>query len=92
MLFGRDPEMSITPSAEVSQFLYLDMVMLNVVLDWKTHRIVDSYVAPESKQNARDLEGQKFRVRSRVNTSETEGFTKSTPQALLGRRVNIPLP
>ena len=85
MLFGRDPEMSITPSAEVSQFLHLGMVMLDVVFDRETYRIVDSHVAAQSKQNARDLEGQKFRVRSRVKLLETGGFTPSTPQNLLGR-------
>ena len=45
MLFRRDPKMSITPSAEVSQFLYLGMVMLDVVFDRETYRIVDSHVA-----------------------------------------------
>jgi hypothetical protein len=92
MLLGRDPKMSVTPSAEVSQFLYLDMVMLDVVLDRETYRIVDSHVAAESKQNARDLECQKFRVRSRFNLLETDGYTPSTPQNLLGRRVDVPLP
>ena len=52
--------MSVTPSAEVSQFLYLGMVMLDDVFNWEARRVVDFHVAPESKKNARDLNASSF--------------------------------
>ena len=85
MLFRRDPEMSITPSAEGSQLFDLGMLMLGVVFYRQSYRIIDSHIATESKQNASDLKSQKLRIKSRYSSLETSEFTSSTPQNLLGQ-------
>jgi hypothetical protein len=82
--------MSITPSAEAPQFLYLGMVILDVVFNWEARRVVDSHVAPESKKNARDLKRQQFRIGSKVMLEISGPTTKKLPKTL-GRQIDIPL-
>lgn len=84
MLLGRDPEMSITPSAEVPQFLYLGMVMLDVVFNWEARRVVDSHVAPKSKKNARDLKRQQFRIGSKAMSLDIGSPTTKKPPKTIG--------
>jgi hypothetical protein len=72
--------MSITPSAEVPPLSYLSIVILDVVFNWEARRIVDSHVAPESKKNAWDLKRQRFRVGSKVMSSDIDDPTTKKPQ------------
>ena len=83
--------MSITPSAEVPQLLYLGMVIVDVVFNWEARRVVDSHVAPESKKNTRDLKRQRFRAGSKVMSLDIDGPTTKKSQKLLGRQMDIPL-
>lgn len=55
VLLGRDPEVAVTPSTQMPQLLYLLMVVLNIVFDGKTGRIVNPYITTQSEENPRDL-------------------------------------
>jgi hypothetical protein len=52
MLLGGNPKMSITPITEFSELLDFGMVMIPVILDWKTFRIEDAHVTAETEKNS----------------------------------------
>jgi hypothetical protein len=62
MLLGADPQMTVAPSAELPQFLYLGMMELHVVLDGKSMGVEDSNIASKAKQDAASFVGQQSRV------------------------------
>lgn len=64
MLLRRNPNMAITPPAELSQLLHLFVRMLDVILDREPVRIIHTDVTAEPKEDARCFEGDKPRVRS----------------------------
>ena len=45
VLFWTNPNMSITPLAKLSEFLHLRMVVLDIILDRETARVVDPDIA-----------------------------------------------
>ena len=45
VLFRTNPNMSITPLAKLSEFLHLRMVVLDIILDRETARVVDPDIA-----------------------------------------------
>lgn len=48
--------MAVAPSAEISQFLDLGMIVLHIVFHRQTIRIVQSHIASKSEQDAADFE------------------------------------
>lgn len=51
VLFWRDPNVPITPTTKVSQFLYLDMIMLRVIFDRQSGRIEHPDITSQPEQN-----------------------------------------
>ena len=45
VLLWADPDMSITPFAKFSEFLHFRMVVLDIILNRKTARVVDPDIA-----------------------------------------------
>ena len=64
MLFRRDPEVSITPSAQVAKFLDLGMRVLDVVFHGKARRVIYADVAAKTPENAANFESEKFGIRA----------------------------
>lgn len=58
MLFRRDPDVAVTPLAQVSQLLHLVMVLLGVVLDGQTRWIEHANVAAQAEEDAGTFESQ----------------------------------
>lgn len=50
MLLRRNPNVAITPSTQVPQFLYFGMLVLHIIFDWQACRIVDSDIAAQPKE------------------------------------------
>lgn len=48
--------MAVAPSAEISQFLDLGMIVLHVIFHRQTLRAVQSNIASKSEQDAADFE------------------------------------
>lgn len=57
MLLRRNPNVAITPSAELSELLHLLVCMLHVILDREPIGIIYTNVATESKEDAGRFEG-----------------------------------
>jgi hypothetical protein len=49
MLLGRDPDMAVAPAAEITELLYLAVIVLDVVFDGKAGRVEDADVTTKSK-------------------------------------------
>jgi hypothetical protein len=64
MLFRRDPEVSIAPSTQVTEFLDLGMCVLHVIFHGQARRVIYADVAAQTPENAANLEGEKFRIRA----------------------------
>lgn len=63
MLFRRDPDMPIAPSTQVTELLYLWMYMLNVILDWKPGRVVDTDITTKPEEDAGGFKREQTGVR-----------------------------
>ena len=63
MLLWADPDVAVTPFAEIAELLHLWVIVLLVVLDGEARRIVHAYVTAETEENARCLVGKKLRER-----------------------------
>ena len=62
MLFRRDPEVSIAPPTQVTEFLDFGMRVLHVIFHGQARRIVHSDVTAKTPENAANLESEKFRI------------------------------
>jgi hypothetical protein len=62
VLFRRDPEVSIAPPTQVTEFLDLGMRVLHVILHRQARRIINADVTAKTPQNAANLEGEKFGI------------------------------
>ena len=62
MLFGRDPEVSITTPAQVAEFLDLGMRVLHVIFHGQARRIINADIAAKTPKDAANLEGEKFGI------------------------------
>lgn len=58
MLLWADPDMAITPSAKLPQFLYLVVCVLYVIFLRKAGRIIDANIAAETEEDPRALIGK----------------------------------
>lgn len=58
MLFGRHPELTITPATKIPQLLHLDVIVLIVVLDRQALGVVDAHVNAKTKEDPTDLIGE----------------------------------
>ena len=52
MLLGRNPKMSIAPSAKFSQLLDLGVGKISVILDGKSLRVEDAHVTAKTEQDS----------------------------------------
>ena len=60
VLLGADPYVAIAPFAQLAKLLDLGVVVLRVVLDWKSRGVIHADVASKSEENARGFIGQKL--------------------------------
>lgn len=58
MLLWADPDMAVTPSAKLPQFLYLVVRVLYVIFLRKAGRIIDANIAAETEEDPRALIGK----------------------------------
>lgn len=56
--------MGIAPTAQISQFLHLRVVVLHVVFHRQIGGIVDPDVASQAEENAGTFKGQEARIRA----------------------------
>lgn len=54
--------MPIAPTTEVSQFLYLDMIVLHVIFDRQAGRIEHADIASQPKQNSGGFQCKQARI------------------------------
>ena len=62
MLFRRNPNLSITPCAQLTKLLNLWVVVLDIVLLRETGWVVDSNIAAEAVEDACSFEGEEARI------------------------------
>ena len=60
VLLRADPYVAIAPFAQLAKLLDLGVVVLRVVLDWKSRGVIHADVASKSEENARGFIGQKL--------------------------------
>lgn len=52
MLFGRAPNVSIAPPAELPQLFHLLVLLIQVILDRQAGGVEDADIAPQAVENA----------------------------------------
>jgi hypothetical protein len=64
MLLRRNPDMAVTPAAEISEFLHFLVVVLYIIFDGETGRVIDANITAEAEEDPGGFEGEEARVRS----------------------------
>lgn len=54
--------MAIAPPTKISEFLDFGMIMLCIVLDWKTLWVVNSNIASEAEEDSRNFKSKELRI------------------------------
>ena len=68
MLLRTDPDMTVTPLAQLTQLLHLCVTVLDIVFLWKAGRVIYPHVTAQTEEDARCFVSQKTGKRS-VNGS-----------------------
>jgi len=64
VLLRRNPDVAVAPAAEISELLHFLVVVLDIIFDGETGRVVDADIAAEAEEDPGGLECQQARVRS----------------------------
>lgn len=52
--------MTITPTAQITEFLDFGMHLLDIIFHGQTRRVVDANIAAQTPEDAADLVGKQF--------------------------------